>query len=177
MKHLIATAAAVLVLSAAGIAQAAPPNNQTPFSFPVSASSVEQGTFSGTFKVSKFAVHNGVLVASGVVSGTLVDENAVTTAIYRTVTVPVILPPAADKALGEPACDVLHLELGPLDLDLLGLVVHLNRVVLDIDAVPGSGNLLGNLLCAILGLLDGSNLGLLANLLNQLVDLLGGILG
>jgi len=30
------------------------------------------------------------------------------------------------------SCRILHLELGPLDLDLLGLVVHLDRVVLDI---------------------------------------------
>jgi hypothetical protein len=29
---------------------------------------------------------------------------------------------------------VLFLELGPLDLDLLGLVVHLDQVTLDIDA-------------------------------------------
>jgi hypothetical protein len=49
-------------------------------------------------------------------------------------------------------CSILHLVLGPIDLDLLGLVVHLNRVVLDITAQPGPGNLLGNLLRAIAGL-------------------------
>jgi hypothetical protein len=53
-------------------------------------------------------------------------------------------------------CDILHLTLGPLDLTLLGLVVHLDRIRLDITAQPGPGNLLGNLLCAIAGLLDGS---------------------
>lgn len=178
MKQLIATVAAVFVLAAAGAAPAA--DNPTPFSFPVNVSSVDQGTFNGTFKVSRFAVHEGALVASGVLSGTLVDENAVATAIYRTVTIPVILPSGgATRAVPAQAigCEVLHLELGPLDLDLLGLVVHLDRVVLDITAVPGAGNLLGNLLCAIVGLLDGINLGLLANLLNQLLDLLGGLLG
>jgi hypothetical protein len=176
MKNLITKGAAVFVLCAAGTAHAA--NYPTPFSFPVSASSVEQGTFNGTFKVSRFAVHEGALVASGVLSGTLVDENAVTTAIYRTATIPVILPPAARGAAAAGiGCEILHLELGPLDLDLLGLVVHLDRVVLDITAVPGAGNLLGNLLCAIVGLLDGSNLGLLANLLNQLLGVLGGIFG
>ena len=45
--------------------------------------------------------------------------------------------------------------LGPLDLNLLGLEIHLQRVVLDIVAVAGAGNLLGNLLCAVAGLLDG----------------------
>jgi hypothetical protein len=43
-------------------------------------------------------------------------------------------------------CDILHLTLGPLDLNLLGLMVHLDRVVLDITAQSGPGQLLGNLL-------------------------------
>ena len=51
-------------------------------------------------------------------------------------------------------CDVLLLDLGPLHLDLLGLTVDLNRVILDVNAVAGGGNLLGNLLCGLLGLLD-----------------------
>jgi hypothetical protein len=72
-------------------------------------------------------------------------------------------------------CDILFLELGPLDLDLLGLVVHLDKIVLDIDAESGPGNLLGNLLCAVVGLLDQG--GPLNNLLNQLINLLNQILG
>lgn len=71
------------------------------------------------------------------------------------------------------ACDILNLVLGPLDLNLLGLEIHLNRVVLDIVAVAGAGNLLGNLLCAVAGLLDG---GPLAGLLGQLQTLLNQIL-
>lgn len=75
------------------------------------------------------------------------------------------------------ACDILHLVLGPLDLDLLGLEIHLSRVVLDIVARPGPGNLLGNLLCAIAGLLDpGPGGGLVGNLLTQIRDLLNQIL-
>ncbi|MDZ5619296.1 hypothetical protein [Nocardioides bizhenqiangii] len=57
------------------------------------------------------------------------------------------------------SCQILNLVLGPLDLNLLGLEVHLNRIVLNIVATPGPGNLLGNLLCAIAGLLD--NVGVL----------------
>ena len=74
----------------------------------------------------------------------------------------------------EPAtCPILHLDLGPLDLNLLGLHVTLSRVVLDVEAIPGPGNLLGNLLCAIAGLLDGVDLGgVLGNLLQQLIDAL-----
>src|SRR5207249_5628950 len=71
-------------------------------------------------------------------------------------------------------CDILHLVLGPLDLNLLGLVVHLDQVVLDITAQTGAGNLLGNLLCAIANLLNPNSLdlGTLADLLNQLLGLL-----
>ena len=178
MKNLIATLAAVGTFAVAAASPAVA--SASTLSFPVTATSVDQGTFNGTFTVAKFAVNNGALVASGVLTGTLIDENAVSTSIYRTVTVPVILPSGATRSAAAAAgigCDVLHLELGPLDLDLLGLVVHLDRVVLDITAVPGAGNLLGNLLCAITGLLDGSNLGRLALLLNQLLDVLGGLLG
>jgi hypothetical protein len=37
---------------------------------------------------------------------------------------------------------------------VLGLQVNLSRITLDIDAVRGPGNLLGNLLCALVGILD-----------------------
>ena len=49
----------------------------------------------------------------------------------------------------------------------------LNKVVLKIVAVSGAGNLLGNLLCAVVGLLDGG--GLLAevsNILNSILAIL-----
>jgi len=72
-------------------------------------------------------------------------------------------------------CSILHLVLGPLDLNLLGLKVHLNRVVLDITAESGSGNLLGNLLCAVAHLLDGTSPSLLDIL--RLGSLLNRILG
>lgn len=60
----------------------------------------------------------------------------------------------------EGECDILNLSISPIDLNLLGLVVELDDcedgpVTIDITAVEGEGNLLGNLLCAIAGLLDG----------------------
>ena len=80
------------------------------------------------------------------------------------------------------SCPILHLDLGPLDLNLLGLHVHLNEVILDVTAEPGPGNLLGNLLCAIAGLLDGVDLsgvlnGVLQNLINAIIRLLQGLGG
>ena len=68
-------------------------------------------------------------------------------------------------------CQILHLVLGPLDLNLLGLQVHLNQVVLDITAQSGPGNLLGNLLCSVAHLLDNNG-----NVLNALVAQLNLIL-
>src|SRR5207248_2270473 len=49
------------------------------------------------------------------------------------------------------ATQILHLALGPVDLNLLGLAVHLDNcnngpVTVDITAQSGPGNLLGNLL-------------------------------
>jgi hypothetical protein len=46
-------------------------------------------------------------------------------------------------------CPVLDLVLGPLHLDLLGLLVDLNQVHLTITATPGPA--LGNLFCALAG--------------------------
>jgi hypothetical protein len=79
------------------------------------------------------------------------------------------------------ACSILSLNLGPLDLNRLGLRVALDHVVLLIEAIPGAGALLGNLLCAVAGLLDGGLGGALGGLLNNLLvaigNLLNGLLG
>lgn len=128
------------------------------------------GTFNGVFNLTNFAVQNGALTAVGTLTGTLTDTLG---NVLGTVTnVPLAIPVNLDGTAG--SCDILHLELGPLDLDLLGLQVHLNQVVLDIDAQQGPGNLLGNLLCSVAGLLDnGLNLNGVANLLNQILSILG----
>jgi hypothetical protein len=44
-------------------------------------------------------------------------------------------------------CDVLHLILGPVHLDLLGLIVDINKVVLDLKGIPGT--LLGDIFCQL----------------------------
>lgn len=52
-------------------------------------------------------------------------------------------------------CQILFLELGPIFLDLLGLIVEIpDPVIVEIRAEEGPGQLLGNLLCPLLGLLD-----------------------
>ena len=120
----------------------------------------------GTFTLQRFQRVGDQVLAIGSLVGTLTDT---ATGAVRNIVTQVALPVADIDG----SCEVLHLELGPLDLNLLGLQVHLDQVVLDITAVPGSGNLLGNLLCSIAGLLDGGNLNTLVGLLNELLNILG----
>jgi hypothetical protein len=89
-----------------------------------------------------------------------------------------VSPADAKRAAAAAApCPVLNLVLGPLDLNLLGLQVHLSTVLLNIIAQPGPGNLLGNLLCAVAGLLDSTPVsGALSGLLTQVSALLNSIL-
>ena len=119
--------------------------------------------FVGKVTIQSLDVVNEQLVASGVVKGR-VDGQHVTQSFSA---VPLLLSP------NDPgACDILFLELGPIDLDLLGLQLDLSQIVLDLDAIPGPGALLGNLLCALTGLLDG---GLLGDILGEVLDLIDAI--
>lgn len=121
------------------------------------------GGFTGLFTLTRFVVQNGQLAAVGTLTGTVTNSAGQTVgAIVRNITLSLITINAT--------CDILHLELGPIDLNLLGLVVHVDKIVIDIDAQAGPGNLLGNLLCAIANLLNSNGaLNALANLLNQLL--------
>ena len=96
--------------------------------------------------------------------------------------VPVVLdderPVAPAIRPAQRSCDILFLDLGPIHLDLLGLVLDVAPIVIDLDAETGPGNLLGNLLCALLGLLDGAAIiGLIQDLLDAINALLGGLGG
>ena len=51
-------------------------------------------------------------------------------------------------------CPILFLDLGPIFLDLLGLQLDISPITIELTAVRGPGNLLGNLLCALVGILD-----------------------
>lgn len=137
---------------------------------------------SGKFTPLKFIKQDGKSKVKGLINGVVThpDGKKERFAALRTFKVKKIngervssltAPSSAAGALVE--CDVLNLVLGPLDLNLLGLEVHLNRVVLDVVAVTGAGNLLGNLLCAVAGILDG---GPAAGLLRRLTNLLNQIL-
>jgi len=113
--------------------------------------------------ITSFAKQNGQLVAKFKVDGA--DEEFVTPA-------QVLEPPAG-------SCEILTLVLGPIDINLLGLRIQLfgetpeDPITILIYAQPGPGNLLGNLLCALTGILDPNPT---PNLLNQIIRLLNRIL-
>ena len=166
------------------------------------------GKVAGLLNITKFKRQGGHLVAVGKFTGTITDAAGSVTTVKKTIAMPLKtqkvagaqkpsvadkkagianqlapqgmkqLAPSAPQAAGALSCQILNLVLGPLDLDLLGLKVHLDTVHLNITAQGGPGNLLGNLLCAVAGLLDGSTglngiLNGITKLLNQLLAVLG----
>lgn len=131
--------------------------------------------------ITNITVLNGQLVASGIATANI--RGRVFTAPFSNVPVNISLAPNQTNA--PVGCPVLDLALGPINLDLLGLVVTTSPICLTITALPGGG-LLGDLLCnigtllqqglplnQILALLNQTNLG---NLTTGLTAILNGAL-
>jgi hypothetical protein len=154
------------LMAFAPAASAAPPAAGVAIPVPASAVTVVGGTLTNvTFTLDRVISQGGQLVAVGTLTGTLTNA---TTGVVSQISQVLQIPLTASGS-----CQILHLTLGPLDLDLLGLQVHLDRVVLDITAQSGPGNLLGNLLCAVAHLLDNNGpLNGLTGLLNRILGLL-----
>ena len=131
--------------------------------------------FTGTFTIDRFVAVDGKAHAVGLVKG-VVGTGEAAKSVVTNVSWPVASGQDPAGAVTQQAvCEILNLVLGPLHLDLLGLVIDLNQVILNITAVSGAGNLLGNLLCSIVGLLDQPSLvDQLVKLLNQLLSQLLG---
>jgi hypothetical protein len=151
---------------------------------PLAGTTASGTVFHGTANIINFQNVNNRIMAIVGISGKLVRPNG--TIVGRVTGVrarmPVTLSDGTNvhsssltpNAAG--VCDILHLHLGALDLNLLGLIVHLDPVRLDITAAPGPGNLLGNLLCAVSGLLDQTGVnGVLVNLLRAIQQILNGL--
>jgi hypothetical protein len=184
---LVAVSLALMAGSAASAPEAArsaapPEKNSDPqgqLTSTVTGTTSEGQDVTGTFTPLKFKRTQGELKARGVLNGVIEEADGSTTQFAVVKTLPVQEVNGADIGTAgmaaHSACDILNLVLGPLDLNILGLEVHLDTVVLDIVAVPGQGQLLGNLLCAVAGLLDPG--GALDGLLGQITNLLNRILG
>lgn len=171
---LTVTCASLLVIPVAANAQSTPtptPVSVTSFNaIPITGKAINgKALRNGRFSVDRFVTKSNGTYAIGTVTGHIGHRF-----VRRSnVAIPVSVQHGA--ATTAASCQILHLVLGPLNLNLLGLHVHLNTVVLDITAQQGNGNLLGNLLCSVAGLLDGNTL--LQQQVTGLLNILNGILG
>jgi hypothetical protein len=154
-------------------------------------------TFNGTVAVQRFVQEDGQVFAIGAVSGSLSGPaGPIGTAVYLPVAFPVhvgdglsaraghgVIHPASLSASDNGArlilaqasttCGVLHLDLGAVNLNLLGVVVATTPVTINING--DTGGPLGNLVCATLATVN--NVVGLVKLLNSVLGVVTGLLG
>jgi hypothetical protein len=141
------------MLAGAGTASA---QDAVPFTKKLAITGTNKGKdFKGTYTIKRFESRGGKLVAVGTLKGKLKNRPVT----RKNVRIPATLTQASQTSQLPPnptpgACQILDLVLNPIDLNLLGLHVATSRIEALIEAIPGPNNLLGNLLCAITGLLD-----------------------
>jgi len=141
------------------------------------AAKAQQGVVITGVNLTDFAVVDNVLTATGTVTGTIAGLPFTTDITdFALQLVP------DDPATPGVECSVLHLQLAPINLALLGLFVDTSQICLDLTATEGGG-LLGDLLCSLAG---GDGIGGipviptavdLGFLEQALTDILGGTLG
>jgi hypothetical protein len=157
---LVAAVAAFAAMLIGGVGTAAAQTSGTPLTKVVAMTGKAKNgkKFTGTYTIQRFTRRGSQQYAVGTLKGRLKGRH-----VKRSnVRIPVSLDRPAAGAAQLPqlpiptpgACTVLNLVLGPIDLNLLGLRVATNEIRALIEAVPGAGNLLGNLLCGVTGILD-----------------------
>jgi len=169
LAALAASLSCALLLGLTSSAGAQTPTTDLTKRIPITGVSKNGKKFKGNFTINRFVSRGGKVFAVGTLKGKLKHRNVT----RRGVRIPVSNFAKQGGAMSsQVACPVLTLTLGPLDLNLLGLRVQLNRVNLRITAIPGGG-LLGDLLCGVSGLLNPTGLtgGNLAAVLNALLAL------
>jgi hypothetical protein len=164
--------AALLVVPVAASAQTTPTTVTSLKNIPVTGKANNGKAFTGRFTVTQFVARGGKAYALGTLTGKLGKR----TVKQSNVAIPVSMGSGSSTGMTAHAaatCQILNLVLGPLHLNLLGLHVDLNQVVLNITGVTGTGQLLGNLLCGVANLLNpGLPAGQLAGLLNIVQQIL-----
>jgi hypothetical protein len=177
MSRLRTAVAAVTIGCAFALAGAGSASAQdtVPFTKKLAITGTNKGKdFKGTYTIQRFEKAGNKLVAVGTLKGKLKNRKVT----RKNVRIPATLAQGAQSSQLPPnptpgACQILDLVLNPIDLNLLGLHVATSRIEALIEAVPGANALLGNLLCAVTGLLDPSAL---AGPLNNLAAALNAIL-
>ncbi len=112
----------------------------------VLAQGAAAGTVSVRYKINRFVRHGRRLIARGTAIATYTSPTGERTVVRQAFKSRVAI--RASHFSAQKICPVLDLTLGPLDLDLLGLLVHLDQVHLTITA-DSQGGLLGRLLCSL----------------------------
>ena len=197
MKYRLTALAVLLALASAFVfapftASAATKQKKPLKNMAVSGVLADGGTFKGKVSITKFGYDQTTgLWVSGSVIGTATTADGTVhqdisqsfSQVHATLTSGASAASSSSSTFAvtqQASCSILDLDIGAIHLDLLGLNVDLAPVHLDITAISGAGNLLGNLLCAVAGLLDPNgfltdlvnNLTTLLNLLNQINQLL-----
>ena len=198
MRLRIALVAAVMAIGVIAVPTAGASNgttvptkiNKIPPLYTMNISGVAKNgkQFTGTYGIQRFVVgKDGKAYAYGTLKGKLKGRHVTRYGVMM----PASLTGATGAQTAQAVCPILHLEIAPIDLNLLGLRVRLGGgtdfsepVVLDLTAYQGQG-LLGDLLCSVSNLLNQNNLlsqltGQIQQLvatLNSLISLLGGAAG
>ena len=193
LATLALAAIAVPLASASNGTTASPARTQSVpalTTIPIHGATKSGKQFKGHYAIQRFVHQGGKAYAVGTLTGTLTGRHVT----KHNVMMPAKLrgPRTGGAQAAAASCTILRLQLAPIDLNLLGLRVQLfggtnpanpRPVTLLITAVPGPGNLLGNLLCNLTGALNHSGIlsqlnshaSQLAATLTSLVSLLGAL--
>jgi len=181
----VAASVGLILMSSAWASAQDPDPPRARVRLPIAGTAIGHGkdTFTGTLSIERFAVRGDKIVAVGMVTGRVLDKsgNARGTAVVGQVEVPVQVgsaPSAAASsrmAVAQASCDVLHLDLGAINLNLLGVQFVTTPITLDLTATSDAGGVLGQLICTALETVG--NVVDLVGVLNSILSLLTGLLG
>jgi hypothetical protein len=143
LAAVVATATLAFGASSASSGAASPTATQASG---VLAQGATAGTVSVRYRINRFVRHGKRLIARGTAIATYTSPTGERTVVRQAFKSRVAM--RASHFSAQKICPVLDLTLGPLDLDLLGLLVHLDKVHLTITA-DSEGGLLGRLLCGL----------------------------
>lgn len=166
---------ALLLFASASLAAKPQKAGPDPLQVPVASAA---GSFTGTFSINRFEVRDNAVVAVGIVKGALAGTGSV---VIGEVAAPVTVGAASARAAGidtavvqqQATCQVLHLDIGAINLNVQGLIVTTQPISIDLSG--DSAAPLGNLVCTIQSTLN--NVVGLVDLLNQVLGLLTGLVG
>jgi hypothetical protein len=159
-------------------AQTAPATQSLARTIKVTGTATNGKKLNAKYTITRFIAKGNTTYALGTLKGTLGGKH------FTKRHVRMLVSQATGAAAAQASCQILDLVVNPITLNLLGLVVHTDTIHLNIPAIPGAGNLLGNLLCGIVGILNPGGTGTgglsaaqLAQFLNMLLGFLTSITG